>query len=412
MRDISHLTVDSGYAWQRLAASLALTTVGCAGMYLSMVGVPAYQNDFSVTRAEASLPFSLLMLGFGVGGVVVGRCVDRFGIVGPMAVSTVLLACALLLAARAQSYVTFVALHAMIGAFGCAAVFSPLLADISRWFLRRRGFAIAVCASGNYLAGTLWPPIMSSTIVEDGWRWTYGGLGLLSVMVMLPLLLFLVPRSPTSDAHAQEHGSIGSAATLGFTPGQLTALLSLAGVGCCTAMAMPQAHIVALSVDLGLTAQRGAEMLSVMFACGVVSRLVFGWLSDRIGGLATLLLGSALQCVALVMFLPAEGLYLLFAAAALFGLFQGGIVPCYALIVREYFPESKAAARIGVVVFATLIGMAFGAWVSGLIYDWTGSYDVALLHGICWNLLHMAIVGLLLVRQRSFAAGVTLAPGQ
>jgi MFS family permease len=398
---VRHTTVDSGYAWLRLAASLALTTVGCAGMYLSMVGVPAYQSEFSVTRAEASLPFSLLMLGFGVGGVVIGRCVDRFGIVGPVAVSTVLLACALLLAARAQSYVTFVVLHAMIGAFGCAAVFSPLLADISRWFLRRRGFAIAVCASGNYLAGTLWPPIMSSTIVEDGWRWTYGALGLVSVVVMLPLLLFLVPRSPTSDAHAQEHGSIGSPATLGFTPGQLTALLSLAGIGCCTAMAMPQAHLVALSIDLGLTAQRGAEMLSVMFACGVVSRLVFGWLSDRIGGLATLLLGSALQCVALAMFLPAEGLYFLYAAAALFGLFQGGIVPCYALIVREYFPESKAASRIGVVVFATLIGMAFGAWVSGLIYDWTGSYDVALLHGICWNLLNMAIVGLLLVRQRS-----------
>ncbi|MCZ6710338.1 MAG: MFS transporter [Gammaproteobacteria bacterium] len=404
-------TVDSGYAWLRLAASLALTTVGCAGMYLSMVGVPAYQNEFSVTRAEASLPFSLLMLGFGVGGVVIGRCVDRFGIVRPMAVSTVLLACALLLAARAENYVTFVLLHAMIGAFGCAAVFSPLLADISRWFLQRRGFAIAVCASGNYLAGMLWPPIMSSAFIDSGWRWTYGGLGLLSAMVMLPLLAFLLPRSPTSDAHGQEHGSIGSAATLGFTPGQLTALLSLAGIGCCTAMAMPQAHMVALTMDVGLTAQQGAEMLSVMFGCGVISRLVFGWLSDRIGGLATLLIGSGLQCVALVLFLPAEGLYFLFAAAALFGLFQGGIVPCYALIVREYFPEAKAASRIGVVVFATLIGMAFGAWVSGLIYDWTGSYDVAFLHGICWNLLNMAIVGLLLARQRSVVAGVSAAPG-
>ena len=401
--------VDSGYAWLRLAASLMLTTVGCAGMYLSMVGVPAYQSEFSVTRAEASLPFSLLMLGFGVGGVVIGRWVDRSGVVRPLVVCTVLLACTLLLAARAQTYVTFVALHAMIGAFGCAAVFSPLLADISRWFLRRRGFAIAVCASGNYLAGTLWPPIISSTLVESGWRWTYGGLGLLSFVIMLPLLLFLVPRSPKSDSHAQEQGSIGSAATLGFTPGQLTAVLSLAGVGCCTAMAMPQAHMVALSVDLGLTAQRGAEMLSVMFGCGVFSRLVFGWLSDRIGGLATLLLGSALQCVSLFMFLPADGVYFLFAAAALFGLFQGGIVPCYALIVREYFPESKAASRIGVVVFATLIGMAFGAWVSGLIYDWTGSYDVALLHGICWNLVNMAIVGLLLIRQRSSMAGVSAA---
>ncbi len=390
--------IDSDYAWVRLAASVALTTIGCAGMYVCMVSMPAYQAEFNISRTAASLPFTFLMLGFGVGGILIGRLVDRFGIVTPLLLSSLLLASTFFIAARMQSFSAFVLAHALLGAFGCAAVFSPLMADISRWFLRRRGLAIAICASGNYLAGVIWPPVIESMISSDGWRSMYTNIGLLSLIAMGPLLLVLRRPPPALDDDLAGGGSSGSAASLGLTSRQLTAILSLAGIGCCTAMAMPQAHVVALAVDMGMPAARGAQMLSIMFGCGVISRLFFGWLSDRIGGLATLIASSSLQCISLLIFLPADGLYFLYVASATFGLFQGGIVPCYALIVREYFPTSEAGMRTGIVVFATVLGMAFGAWSAGLIYDWTGSYDTALLHSVGWNLLNIGLIVFLLLR--------------
>lgn len=391
--------MDSGYAWLRLGASLVLTTVGCAGMYLCMVGVPAYQEAFGVDRADAAMPYTWVMLGFGVGGMLIGRWVDMYGIVRPLFFSTVLLSLALALSTTVPSYALFALTHALIGACGCAAVFSPLLADISRWFEQRRGFAIAICASGNYLAGTVWPPIMDWLITDYGWRATYLVFAGLSLVGMLPLLLVL--RRPPPEGHeTADGGSKGSPLTLGLSSFQLTALLCIAGVGCCTAMAMPQAHVVALTVDFGFTMADGARMLSIMFGCGVVSRLLFGWLSDRIGGLATLWIGSTLQCISLVLFMPADGLQTLYVASALFGLFQGGIVPCYALIVREFYPVSEAGMKTGIVVFATLIGMAFGGWISGAIYDWTGSYDTAFLHSIAWNVVNMGIIGFLYLRAR------------
>jgi len=411
MAEVEHPQIDSGYAWVRLTASLLLTTMGSAGMYVCMVGVPAYQFAFQVDRSDASLPYTWAMLGFGVGGMVIGRLVDRYGIVRPVFVSTLVLTLAFLAAARVQSYPVFALLHGVIGACGCAAVFSPLLADISCWFLRRRGFAIAVCASGNYVAGTIWPPLIDFLINDFGWRSAYTAFAWISAGVMLPLLLVLTRPSPTLAA-AQSGGSAGSPQTLGVTSLQLTLLLCLAGVGCCTAMAMPQVHVVALTVDLGFSASHGAEMLSLMFGFGVISRLAFGWLSDRIGGLATLWLGAALQCASLMFFLPAEGLQALSVASALFGLFQGGIAPCYALIVREFYPEAEAAGRTGVVVFATLVGMAFGGWASGVIHDWTGSYDLAFLHSIGWNLVNHAVIGMLWMRARGGQArGGSPAPG-
>ena len=393
--------VDSGYAWVRLLAAVLITTIGTAGMYICMVSVPAYQVEFGISRGAASLPFTAVMLGFGVGGILVGRFVDQFGIVRPLAVCAVALALSFLWASITNSYWAFIAAHFALGAFGCAAVFSPLMADISGWFVQRRGFAIAICASGNYLAGVVWPPIMQQMVVDEGWRSTYEFFGLLSVVVMLPLLLVL-RRKPIGGA--QEivgGGSAGTPQTLGLSANGLVWLLCIAGVGCCTAMAMPQAHVVALAVDHDLTMADGARMLSLMFGFGIISRLAFGWLSDRLGGLRTLLIGSTLQCIALVLFLPADTLLLLNVAASLFGLFQGGIVPTYALIVREYFPGSRAGSYTGIVIFATLLGMAFGGWMSGVIFDWTGSYTVAFLHGIAWNLLNMAVIGLLVLRSRA-----------
>lgn len=389
---------DSTYAWVRLIAAMLLTTVGCAGMYIVMVSLPNVQADFAISRGSASLPFTMVMLGFGVGGIVIGRAVDRFGIVLPLAVATVALGMSFQLAALATSFWSFALAHAAIGAFGCAAVFSPLLADISGWFIRRRGLAIAICASGNYLAGTLWPPLMHQLIESTGWQQTYALFGWLSILTMLPLLLLMLRRVRGAAVELAAGGTSGSPASLGCSRNQLLALLCLAGVGCCTAMAMPQAHVVALALDNGLSTRDGAGMLSAMFGFGVVSRLYFGWLSDRLGGLRTLFIGSCLQCLALALFLPASTLVTLYLAASLFGLFQGGIVPTYALIVREYFPGKHSGTYTGIVVFATLIGMAFGGWAAGAIHDWSDSYQAAFLHGIGWNVLNAAIIGWLIRR--------------
>ncbi|MEQ8663918.1 MAG: MFS transporter, partial [Gammaproteobacteria bacterium] len=229
--------------------------------------------------------------------------------------------------------------------------------------------------------------------------------GLVSVVVMLPLLLLLRRRPVGDNLIVGSGGSAGSPATLGLTPNGLLGLLCIAGVGCCMAMAMPQVHLVSLCGDRGYGAARGAEMLSVMLACGIVSRLAFGFISDRLGGLRTILISSAMQGIALLLFLPADTLTSLYLVSALFGLVQGGIVPCYALIVREFFPETEAASRLSLVIFATIFGMALGGWTSGAIFDWTGSYSVAFVHGIGWNLVNLSVVLFLLARARAALRG-------
>lgn len=393
--------IDSGYAWLRLSAALALTTVGSAGMYVAVVALPAFQLDFGLTRAAASVPYMMVMVGFGAGGILIGRMVDRYGIVRPLAVSAVVVAIAFWLASEAGSYASFAVAHVAIGFFGCAAVFAPLIADISKWFTRRRGLAVAICASGNYVAGALWPPIIYPIVEADGWRAMYATMGTVSVVIMLPLLLMLRRRPRGETIAVAGGGSAGSPEALGLTPGTLVALLCVAGLGCCMAMAMPQVHMVSMCRDLGFGAAQGAKMLSVMLAFGIVSRLGFGYISDRLGGLRTILVGSTLQGIALVLFLPADTLPTLYVVSALFGLFQGGIVPCYALIVREYFPESEAASRLGIVILSTLAGMALGGWSSGFIFDATGSYTPAFVHGIGWNLVNISVVLFLLSRARN-----------
>jgi MFS family permease len=181
-----------------------------------------------------------------------------------------------------------------------------------------------------------------------------------------------------------------------MSPAALQTVLVIAGLSCCVAMSMPQVHIVAYSSDLGHGAARGAQMLSLMLGFGVVSRLASGWICDRIGGRRTLLLGSSLQALALVLFLPFDGLASLYILSTLFGLFQGGIVPAYAVIIREFFPPEEAGVRVGTVLMATVFGMALGGWMSGVIFDLTGSYQAAFFNGILWNLLNVGIaVGLL-----------------
>ena len=393
--------IDSGYAWWRLAVSVLISTIGGVGLWSTVVVLPAIEAEFGVDRGGASLPYTSTLIGFAVGGLLMGRLADRFGVVLPLSIGAVMLGFGYMAAASADSYWAFLAAQSvMIGMFGSSPSLGPLVADVSHWFLRRRGIAIAVVASGNYLAGAVWPPVLQYAIETVGWREAYFGIGVFCLASLLPLGL-LLRRRPDLEAGNGVGGAHVVPIPPPASPRVTQGLLVLAGIACCVAMSMPQVHIVAYCVDLGYGAGRGAELLSIMLGLGVVSRLASGVIADYIGGVGTLILGSTLQCLALLFYLPFDGLTSLTIVSAIFGLSQGGIVPSYALIVRDHFPAREAGARVSLVLMATVAGMALGGWLSGEIYDLTGSYRAAFLHGIAWNLLNMAIaVWLLMGRMR------------
>ena len=402
--------IESPYAWTRLFVSLLLMTIGGSGVYTVSVALPRIQAEFGVARGDASLPYTMAMIGFGLGGVFMGRLADRFGVIVPLLIGAVGLGSGFIAAGAAGNLWQFSAAQGLLmGFLGSAATFAPLAADTSKWFNRHRGIAVAICMSGNYLAGAVWSQVLRYFFDAVGWRETYFGMGVFCLATMIPLAFVLrrpapaqpdaTPISTAPSVHDSMAGADRSR-PLGLTPAMLQGLLCVAGVSCCLAMSMPQVHIVAYCGDLGFGAARGAEMLSLMLAMGIVSRLVSGWISDHVGGLKTLLLGSVLQGVALLMFLFTDGLASLYVVAGMFGLFQGGIVPSYALIVREYFSPAEAGARVGTVLMCTLLGMALGGWMCGAIFDLTGSYRAAFLNGTAWNLLNVCIVVFLLWRAR------------
>ncbi|KXF89811.1 CynX/NimT family MFS transporter [Phaeobacter inhibens] len=391
--------LDSRYSWTRLLITLAIATVDNVGMWAVIVVMPAVEVEFGADRASASLPYTLTMIGFAVGNLVIGRLVDRFGITLALCAAALLSAISYGLAMLAPDMIWLSAAHLFLG-LGTAAGFGPLIADISHWFQRRRGIAVALVASGNYLSGAIWPTALADMLAESGWRSVYATLAVVTLLVVVPLSLVLRQRIAFDAQGDSAAVSASNAARVGLTPRQLQWILGLAGIGCCVAMSMPQVHIVAYCVGLGYGPTVGAEMLSLMLLGGVVSRVISGLVADRFGGVRTLLVGSILQCIALFLYLPYDGMVSLYLVSAIFGLAQGGIVPSYALVVREYMPPEEAGTRVGFVMMMTILGMALGGWMSGWIYDVSGSYQLAFVNGIFWNGLNIAIMVLLLMRSR------------
>lgn len=389
---------DSPAAWSQLWLALALATFGSVGMWSVVVALPAVQADFEVTRGGASLPFALAMLGFGVGGVAMGRITDRVGVGTAIVCGIASLSLGYVLAGLSGSLMQYALCHVLVG-FGASATFGPLMAEVSHWFSGRRALAIGIASSGNYLAGALWPPLIERGIAWQGWRLTHISVGLIC-LVGMGVLFAILRKRQVARAGGGSAAHIAPRVDLRMNVNTLTALLGIAGIACCVAMAMPQVHIVALCADRGFGAARGAEMLALMLGCGIVARIATGFLADRIGGLAVLLIGSIGQGLALSFYLLADGLTSLYVVSALFGVMQGGIVPAYAIIVRETMPLNEVATRTGIVIFATVVGMAFGGWISGVIFDYTGSYGVAFIHGIGWNVLNGLIACFLLLRAR------------
>jgi len=395
---------DSRYAWMRLIASLAVGTLACAGMWTVVVVISTVQAEFGTERAGASLPYTLMMVGFACGTIGVGRLADRYGMVVPVLLSGVLLAAGYVVAGLAPSLSVFALAHGLLIGPGSAAGFAPLMADLSHWFVKRRGVAVTIAACGSYFAGVLWPLVMNATIPAYGWRATHIGIGIAILVVMLPLALAFRARVSHETLAAAESATVAARADLGVSPNTLQVLLTVAGFACCMAMAMPQVHIVAYCGDLGYGVARGAEMLSLMLGLGIFSRVASGFLADKVGGAATLALGSLMQGVALTLYLFFNGLESLYVISAIFGLFQGGIVPMYAVITREFLPPREAGLRIGVIITSTIIGMAVGGYVTGVIFDYTASYRVAFMHGILWNLVNLALACWLVLRQRQARA--------
>jgi len=397
-RDIAAFVPDSRQAWTRLALALLIGSIGSVGMWSVVVVLPVVQPEFGATRGAVSLAFTLTMLGFGLGGVATGKITDRFGIVAAMALSIGILGSAYVLAGLSTTLWQFIAVHFLIG-LGASATFGPLMAEASHWFERYRGLAVTIVASGNYVGGTIWPPLVNWGTQVAGWRTTHIAIGLFCAAAMTMVLLLL--RVQIGGATRRNHENAPPPRVdLRLSTNTLTVMLCIASISCCVAMAMPQVHIVAYCGDLGYGVARGAEMLSLMMAFGVVSRIGSGYLADRIGGIRTLLIGSVAQGFALLFYLFFTSLPSLYVISAMFGLFQGGIVPSYAIIVREVMPASQAATRVGIVIFASVFGMSFGGWVSGVIFDATGSYAAAFVNGLGWNALNIIIMVSLLIRAR------------
>ncbi|WP_170750816.1 CynX/NimT family MFS transporter [Ruegeria lacuscaerulensis] len=396
---MSHAIHDSRYSWLRLAITLAIAMVANVGMWAVIVVMPAIETQFDAGRAEASLPYVLTMIGFALGNMWLGQLVDRLGVTKALIGAAVLSTVSYVLATLAPNMVMLSLAHLLVG-LGTSIGFGPLIADISHWFMKRRGIAVALVASGNYLSGAIWPTLLSDILARDGWQQVYLTLALITPVIVIPLSLLLRRQVP-AEAHQTAAASASiKASSVGISPRALQYILGLAGIGCCVAMSMPQVHIVSYCVGLGYGPAVGAEMLSLMLLGGVVSRVISGMVADKLGGLMTLLIGSILQCIALFLFLPYDGMVSLYIISLMFGLAQGGIVPSYALVVREYMPPHEAGARVGFVMMMTIMGMALGGWMSGWIYDVTGNYQLAFINGILWNGLNIAILLMLLKRSR------------
>lgn len=392
---------DSAYAARRLLVSLLLMTIGSGGLYVVVTVLPTVQAELGVAGAPALLPYALLLLGFGFGGILMGRLADRRGVMLPGLIGAVCVALGFTLASQSPGGAGLAAAHfVLIGLLGSSASFAPLIADTSLWFVRYRGAAVAACATGSLLAGVIWPPVASYLVQASGWRTAYLGIGVFCAVTMCALALLLRGRPPTF-VPAVAMGKLArraSARPFGMSATRATVLLSVAALAGCVATAMLLVHVVAVWDEDGIASARGGNLLSLMLGLGIASRILSGLLLDRIGGLWTLLIASMLQCVALVLFVPGESESALHIAAALFGLFHGGIVPAYVIVVREYFSAKEAGLRVGSVLMAALFGIALGGWMGVEIQDVAAPYDTAFWHGIAWSLASVTIV-LFLIRR-------------
>ena len=388
------INIDSRQAWLRLFLVFTMSVLGTAGMWSVVIIMPSIQNEFQLDRAASTYPYVTTMFGYGFGNVIIGRMLDKIGIKKPIIFALSLLITSYLLSTLANNILWLSIIQFFLG-FSAAAFFGPMMADISKYFNKRKGLAVSLVASGQHLCGAIWPFIIKDFLIEGDWRNAHLFIALIC-SIFIPILFYFIgnksPNSKNNTLVLEEIKNTNSNLKLPISNQRVQTLLMIAGIFCCVAMAMPQVHIVPLCIDSGFGLGVGTEILSFMLFAAVTSRVLFGLLSDKIGPIQTLILGSALQAISLSMFLPFNSQLSLYIVAIFFGLSQGGIVPIYAVIISKFLPANEVAERVGLLIFATIIGMSLGGWLSGEIYDYTSSYSLAFLNGIFWNIINLIIM--------------------
>jgi MFS family permease len=404
-------SIEGRGSWIAAGVTLAILSVAYGSTLLIVVGLRVMELDLGVARSTLALAGATTWVGTGLGGIVMGWLADRIGVRNSVLMGATMVALGLALSSTGSIWALFVGQGVFIGFLGMGAIYPPLLIYVSRWFDRRRGTAIALISSGQYIAGVVWPAVFERLIAGPGWRITYLGFAAVVLAGVVPVAaLFLRPAPVGADARVKNTGRkrVASPRVLGLRPNVVQAIICAAGFCCCIPMAIPQAHLVAFCGDIGIGAATGAAMLSVLLGCAFISRQFWGAFADRHGGLKTVLAGSAFQAVSIGAFLLTQNEYGLFIVAAGYGFGFSGIIPAYIVTIRDLFPSAEASWRIPLVLFTAMSGMAFGSWFAGLLYDHFGFYAPAFGSGVMFNIFNLMLVGFLVTRQAKWGRGINV----
>ena len=394
-------SVETRTSWVVASVSLVLLGMSFGGPWITAVGLKSIAAEMGGSRSVPALGSSLVWFGSAAGGILMGRVAERFGIRSTVIFGAVMIGIGLYISTLGSTWTFYLGHGLFMGLLGNAGLNAPLSVYVSRWFDKRRGSALALISSGGYLAGFIWPTIFERAIANYGWRWTMIGYGVLAVAVIVPLaVIFLKPPPDAATASSTPASGGAKPTVLGWHPNLVFALLTFASFLCCVTMSMPQAHLVALCTDYGISATLGAAMLSVLLGAGLVSRQLWGWASDRIGGLLTAVLSSMLQAAAMSGFLFTQDEVGLFTVSAAFGIGFSALIPAYVLAIRDLFPVSEAHWRVPSLLFMSGSGMATGSWLAGYLYDMHGYYGPAFATGVAFNIANLALLVMLVTRQR------------
>ncbi|HEY3677711.1 MAG TPA: MFS transporter [Bradyrhizobium sp.] len=398
-------SIETRDSWVVASVALFIMMMAFGAAWITAVALKDIAAEAGGARSVPALASSLAWLGSGMGGILMGRIADRVGTRWTVISGSLMIGVGLSISTLGPPWPLWIGHGLFIGLIGLGGINAPLYVYVSRWFDRRRGSALALISSGSYLAGAMWPPLFERAILGFGWRQTMLWYALAEIIVIVPLAAIYF-RHPPEEVRsvAADSAGIGHARVMGLPRNLVFAMMCAAGILCCIPMAMPQGHLVAFCSDLGISRTMGALMLSVLLGTAFISRQVWGVISDRIGGLATVLIGSVWQTASMTGFLLTQNEVGLFTIAGAFGLGFSGIIPAYVLAVRELFPASEASWRIPTLLLFSGFGMAAGGWIAGLLYDHFGYYAPAFATGIGSNVLNILVVGALVARQRFDAA--------
>src|SRR3954447_9192744 len=392
-------SIETRTSWITASLSLVILGVSFGAMWIAVVALKPIAAEVGGVRSVPSLATALAWFGAGLGGIGMGWFADRYGVRWTVMIGSVSIAIGLAISSLGHTWALYLGHGLFIGLLGNSGLNAPLYVYVSRWFDRRRGSALALIASGQYISGAIWPPIFDYTVAEYGWRHTMLTFALFEVAIILPIAIIFLRRPPEVIAPATASTQAARPTVLGWPPNLVFAMLAVAAFCCCMPMSMPQVHLVALCTDLGIKPTHGAAMLSFLLATAFVSRQIWGAISDRIGGLLTILIGSTWQFCAISALALTQDEIGLFTVAGVFGLGFSGIIPAYVLVLRELFPAHEAGWRVPTVLCFSGFGMASGGWVAGILYDHFGYYAPAFAAGLILNLVNIVLIGTLVARR-------------